>query len=152
MMFGTVLNIFKNASAFLQNGVSPPNTSIENKKIMEDENHFASKKLFIVFTSLIALLFFYFSNVIVLFFLQHSPEVITSFVTMFSKCMEILSVIIASYLGCQAIVDLRYNSSSSASVQGNFETIKQTIEKKYIIDCDDANSPKIKPFSAIAID
>jgi hypothetical protein len=120
-MKDNIINIIKSATAFLQNGVAPPNVSSEYKKALEDENHFASKKFFIVFTAAILLAFFYFSSIIILFFIPHLPEIVTGFVTMFTKTIEILAVIIAFYTTGQAAVDLRYNSQSNASTEGVIE-------------------------------
>ena len=41
------------------------------------------------------------------------------FVTIFSKSIEILSIIIATYVGAQAVVDLKYGSLSNASIEGS---------------------------------
>jgi len=120
-MKDNIINIIKSATAFLQNGVAPPNVSSGYKKALEDENHFASKKFFIVFTAAILLAFFYFSSIIILFFIPHLPEIVTGFVTMFTKTIEILAVIIAFYTTGQAAVDLRYNSQSNASTEGVLE-------------------------------
>jgi hypothetical protein len=120
-MKDNIINIIKSATAFLQNGVAPPNVSPEYKKALEDENHFASKKFFIVFTAAMLLAFFYFSSIIILFFIPHLPEIVTGFVTMFTKTIEILAVIIAFYTTGQAAVDIKYNSSSNASTEGLLE-------------------------------
>jgi hypothetical protein len=45
-------------------------------------------------------------------------------VTIFTKTIEVLAVIIAAYLGVQAVVDLKYGSSSNVS----YDTLK-SIEK-----------------------
>ena len=49
-------------------------------------------------------------------------EYITGYVTMFSKCMEIFAVIIASYIGIQGFVDLKYNSNSNTSLESKTVT------------------------------
>lgn len=59
----------------------------------------------------------YYSSVAILLAIK-MPEHVTAFVTLFSKTIEIFAVIIASYLGVQAVVDLKYNSSSNAEVLG----------------------------------
>ena len=89
-----------------------------------------SKKFYIVLTSVIILAFFYFSSVAIMFLMPHNaPEFVSGFVTIFSKTIEILAVIIASYVGAQAAVDLKYGSGSNASLEGttHTETIKQEI-------------------------
>jgi hypothetical protein len=116
--YNTIKDVAQNAFSFLQTGVSPKNCPPKYKKIYEDQNHFKSKKFFIVFTASVFLAFFYFSSILILFFIPHLPEVVAGFVTMFSKTIEILAVIIAFYTTGQAAVDLKYNSSSNAEVIG----------------------------------
>jgi hypothetical protein len=45
--------------------------------------------------------------------------------------MELFAIIVATYIGAQGMVDLRYNSQSSAALEGNLErkdiNIKQEI-------------------------
>ena len=57
---------------------------------------------------------------------------ISGYVTIFTKTIEILAIIIAAYLGVQAVVDLKYNSSSNQS----FDIVKsiEQIDKKIIIE------------------
>jgi hypothetical protein len=118
-MWKNVTDIAKTAAAFLQYGKAPPNISPEKSKEIEDMSHFSSKKFFIVFSSIFILAFFYFSSVFVLFILPHHDPIIVGFTTLFSKTIEILSIIIAAYLGVQAFVDLKYNSASSTSLTGS---------------------------------
>jgi hypothetical protein len=94
---------------------------------MEDTNHLSSKKFFIIFTSVLMLAALYYSSVAILLAIK-MPEHVSAFVTLFTKTIEIFAIIIASYLGVQAVVDLKYNSSSNASIQG--EVI---VEKKEVI-------------------
>jgi hypothetical protein len=68
------------------------------------------------------LAFFYFSSVFILFAMPDKAEYITGYVTMFSKCMEIFAVIIASYIGIQGFVDLKYNSNSNTSLESKTVT------------------------------
>ena len=126
-MFQSLVNIARTAAAFLQNGKAPPNTPARLEKRLEDTNHLSSKKFYIIFTSVLMLGVLYYSSVAILLAIQ-MPEHVSAFVTMFSKTMEIFAIIIASYLGVQAAVDLKYNSSSNAEVSG--ETI---VEKKEVI-------------------
>jgi hypothetical protein len=116
-MWQNLVNIVQSASAFLQNGKAPPNTPARLEKQMEDTNHLASKKFFIIFTSVLMLGALYYSSVFILLAIK-MPEHITAFVTLFSKTIEIFAIIIASYLGVEAVVDLKYNSSSNAEVLG----------------------------------
>jgi hypothetical protein len=116
-MWQSVVNIVQSAGAFLQNGKSPPNTPARLEKQMEDTNHLSSKKFFIIFTSVLMLGALYYSSVAILLSIQ-MPEHVSAFVTLFTKTIEIFAIIIASYLGVEAVVDLKYNSSSNAEVIG----------------------------------
>ena len=93
---------------------------------MEETNHLSSKKFFIIFTSVLMLAVLYYSSVVILLSIK-MPEHVAAFVTIFSKTIEIFAIIIASYLGVQAAVDLKYNSSSDATIEGNIEVIKEEI-------------------------
>jgi hypothetical protein len=126
-MWHNLVNVVQSAGAFLQNGKAPPNTPARLKHEMEDKNHLASKKFFIIFTSVLMLGALYYSSVAILLAIE-MPEHITAFVTLFSKTIEIFAIIIASYLGVQAAVDLKYNSSSNAEVIGEI-----IVEKKEVI-------------------
>lgn len=126
-MLNDLINIVKTGAAFLQTGVAPPNTPQNLKQVMEKENHLSSKKFFIIFTSILMLAIVYYSSVSILWIIPKLPEIISAYVTIFTKTMEIFAVIIATYLGTQAAVDLKYNSSSNAGVQGNFDVIKEDI-------------------------
>jgi hypothetical protein len=53
---------------------------------------------------------------------HNAPEFVSGFVTLFSKTIEILAVVIASYVGAQAVVDLKYASNSNASLAGTTYT------------------------------
>jgi len=123
-MWQNLTNIAKSATAFLQNGVAPPNTPARLEKKLEDTNHLASKKFFIIFTSVLMLAALYYSSVAILLAIE-MPEHVTAFVTLFSKTIEIFAIIIASYLGVQAAVDLKYSSASNAEVIGEI-----IVEKK----------------------
>lgn len=110
--------------SYLSSNRVPPNTAIERHKELRSTNHMESKKFYIVLTSVFILAFFYFGSVGLIFLIPAGPEIISGFVTMFSKTIEILSIIIASYVGAQAVVDLKYGSSSSATLEGTTRTEK----------------------------
>jgi hypothetical protein len=129
-MMQLIKNAAMTAVSFLSSNHVPPNTKAEDFKRLKSTNHMESKKFYIVLTSVAILAFFYFSSIGLLFFLPtNAPEFISGFVTIFSKTIEILAVIIASYVGAQAVVDLKYNSASEASLKGTTKTeqIKQEI-------------------------
>jgi len=124
-----MMNWFKSALAFLSNNKVPPNSSIELREAMKKENHFASKKFFIAVTAFIGLLFFYFSSVGVLFVLPNdNRDMVEGYVTIFTKTIEVLAIIIAAYLGVQAAVDFRYASNSNVSKEV-IKSIEQIDEK-----------------------
>jgi hypothetical protein len=125
-MLNNLINIARSASAFLQNGKAPPNTPEYLKRKMEETNHLSSKKFFIIFTSVLMLAALYYSSVAMLLVIK-MPEHVGAFVTLFTKTAEIFAVITASYLGVEAIVDLKYNSSSNAGIQENIDIVKEEI-------------------------
>jgi hypothetical protein len=128
-MINWIKNTFKSATAFLSNSKVPPNTSIELREAMKKENHFASKKFFIAVTAFLGLLFFYFSSVAVLFFLpSDNRDMVSGYVTIFTKTIEVLAIIIAAYLGVQTLADFSYNSSSNHSYEVS-KSIEQIDEK-----------------------
>jgi len=128
-MWQNIVNAFSSASAFLTNGKAPPNTPPELQKVMEDTNHLSSKKFFIVMTSLLILVTMFFVAVAILFFIPRDHDiVVTTYATIFTKIMEQVALVISVYLGAQGLVDLRFNSSSNASVQGTAQT--ETIDEQ----------------------
>lgn len=120
-MWQNIVNVVQSAGAFLQNGKAPPNTPARLETQMEDTNHLSSKKFFIIFSAAIGLVTIYFISVGILFFIPRTAELIAAYTTIFTKMMEIFAVIVATYLGAQGMVDLRYNSQSSASLDGQVE-------------------------------
>jgi len=126
-MWQNIVNIVQSAGAFLSNDKAPPNTPARLEQQLEDTNHLASKKFFVIFSAAIALITIYFASVGILFFIPRTPELIVSYTTIFSKMMEIFAVIVATYLGAQGIVDLKYNSSSNVSLEGEVEVYEEIL-------------------------
>ena len=117
-MFKNAKNIALTALSFLRSDKAPPNVSPDRAKRLKNLNHLESSKFYIVFTSVVILAFFYFSTIGFMFLIPSAPpEYITGFVTIFSKTIEILAIIIASYVGAEMVVDLKYGSNSSASLE-----------------------------------
>lgn len=114
-----ITDVLKTAASFLQQGVAPPNTPPEQVEELANTNHLASKKFFLAISGFIILGIFYAVSVAVLFLMADNSSAVSSYTTMFTKTMEVFATIMACYLGGQALVDLRYSSSSSASMQGN---------------------------------
>jgi len=128
-MFSNIKNIFLNASSFLQSNVVPPKTPLHLEEELGTINFLKSKKFFIVFTSILIICFFYFSSIGILFLLPNMPEKITGFVTLFSKTIELFTLVVGFYLGVQTILDYKVNSSTStnynASTTSNTNVIKE---------------------------
>jgi hypothetical protein len=118
-MIAGISNILKSAASFLSSNMVPPGTPVELQDSLRRENHFKSKKFFLAFSSFIGLLIFYFTSVGILFLLPSKNELIAGYVTIFTKTIEILAIIVASYIGIQAVVDLKYGSLSST----NFDAV-----------------------------
>lgn len=114
-MWEAVTNIAKNAASFLSSNRVPPGTPVELQNSLRKENHFKSKKFFLAFTSFIGLLAFYLLSVAILFMLPAQNELIAGYVTIFTKTIEIVAIIVASYIGVQAAIDFKYGSDSNVS-------------------------------------
>jgi len=125
-MWQNIRNIANNAAAFLSSNKVPPGTPIELQKTLRNENHFKSKKFFLAFTSFIGLLAFYLLSVAILFLLPSQNDLISGYVTIFTKTIEIVAIIVASYIGVQAAIDLKYGSDSNVS----FESILTSEERE----------------------
>ena len=131
-MWQNVVDIVKTAGAFLTSDKAPPNTPARLEQQMEDTNHLTSKKFFIIFSSIFMLAFIFYTSVGLLWIIPRSPEIVTAFVTIFTKVIEIFGVIISVYLSAQGIVDLKYNSSSNAGIQGEVEVKDVNINEQIL--------------------
>jgi hypothetical protein len=118
--------LLQSVTAFISSGV-PPNTPEKEVERLQSINHMESKKFFACFVSVAILTFFYFSTLGIMFLLPNTPELITGYVTVFTKTAEILAIVIASYVGAQAAVDLKYSSSSNTALQSSSQNIKEHI-------------------------
>jgi hypothetical protein len=131
-MWNRIKNTFYTATSFLQTGVAPPNAPIRYKEDLSKINFFSSKKFFIVFSSILLLMFFYLTSVGILFLTSFFPTITEPYVTIFVESVKIFAIIISVYLGLQASIDFKYNSSSNQS----YETTKsiEQIDEKVIIE------------------
>jgi len=131
-MWNRIKNTFYTATSFLQTGVAPPNAPIRYREDLSKINFLSSKKFFIVFSSILLLMFFYLTSVGILFLTSFFPTITDSYVTIFVESVKIFAIIISVYLGLQASIDFKYNSSSSQS----YETTKsiEQIDEKVIIE------------------
>lgn len=141
-------NIAKTAAAFLQYGVAPPNAPEAHKKKLQNTNHLTSKKFFLTFSGFVILILFFIMNIAILYSMNRYPLLLSTYTIIFTKTIEVFATIMAVYIGGQAIVDLKYNSSSEASANYVVEqtsiyqkiehTEKATIEKEddYTLEID----------------
>ena len=132
-MIGILKNLTQSAAAFLTSGSAPPNTPPEQVDRLKSVNHMESKKFFACAIATVVLCLFYFISVGLMVVLPPVPEMITGFVTIFTKTTEILAIILGSYVGAQAVVDLKYNSSSSTVLENKTETINENINEVTVI-------------------
>jgi hypothetical protein len=131
-MWNRIKNTFYTATSFLQTGVAPPNAPIRYREDLSKINFLSSKKFFIVFSSILLLMFFYLTSVGILFLTSFFPTITEPYVTIFVESVKIFAIIISVYLGLQASIDFKYNSSSNQS----YETTKsiEQIDEKVIIE------------------
>jgi hypothetical protein len=122
-MIQAIKNTAISVVSYLSGNMAAPNTPLNDIERMKAINHMASSKFYIVFTSVVILAFFYFASLGIMFFIPQNPDFIAGFVTIFSKTIEILAIIIGSYVGAQVVVDLKYGSSSIASIESANESI-----------------------------
>lgn len=115
-MWNSITNIAKNAASFLTSNRVPPGTPLQYQESLRQENHFKSKKFFLAFSSFIGLLAFYLLSVGILFLLPAKNELIAGYVTIFTKTIEIVAIIVASYIGVQAAIDFKYGSTSNTNL------------------------------------
>lgn len=112
-MWGFITHAAKSAASFLSSNKVPPGTPVELQNCLRQENHFKSKKFFLAFSSFVGLLAFYLLSVGILFLLPPHNELIAGYVTIFTKTIEIVAIIVASYIGVQAAIDFKYGSTSN---------------------------------------
>lgn len=135
-MIKNIKDIFKNAASFLESGKAPEGTPEPYIEELQGINFLRSKKFFITFTSIATLLLFFGISVVILFLTSHSPVLTTPFVTMFIEVLKVLTIIIASYLGLQTVLDFKWNTLSNTELQGtqnfNYDKVDQKIVEEYI--------------------
>jgi hypothetical protein len=115
-MWQNIKHIASNAAAFLSSSKIPPGTPLEFQESLRNQNHFKSKKFFLALSSFIGLLAFYLLSVGILFLLPSRNELIAGYVTIFTKTIEIVAIIVASYIGVQAAIDFKYGSTSNTNL------------------------------------
>lgn len=122
-------------AAMLSNNKIPPNTPPQYVEEMKSINFLRSKKFFVVFTSVLMLVVFYGISVFILFLTAPIPSITTPFVTIFVETIKIFAIIISAYLGLQAAIDFKYNSSSNVDLKSEYsyseEKVNQTLIEYY---------------------
>lgn len=128
-MISSIINVVRNAAAFLSSNKVPPGTPYNLRNELRRTNHFSSKKFFIAWTSFVGVLLFYCASVVVLFFIPQDQGIVSGYITIFTKTIEVVAIIIAAYLGVQAAIDFKYGSSSNVSndTSTNIEDVEQRI-------------------------
>jgi hypothetical protein len=148
-MWANLKNIANNAASFLSSNKVPPGTPIELQSSLRNENHFKSKKFFLAFSSFIGLLAFYLLSVSILFLLPTKNELIAGYVTIFTKTIEIIAIIVAVYIGTQATIDFKYGSTSNTnldSVLTSEQREEKIIEEQTIVYAEKyKNDPSYAP-------
>ena len=129
-MWNNAINLFKTVTSFLSSKKVPPGTPANLQEQMKKQNHLASKKFFIAFTSFLGVLFFYFVSVAVLFFIPTQNEIITGYVQIFTKTIEVIAIIVAAYLGVQTVADFQFSSSSNTHLESNLTATEKIIEEE----------------------
>lgn len=152
-MWDKTVDFVKSAAAMLQSGKVPPNTPAKYDEELGAINFLRSKKFFMVFFSILILLVFASIGVFVLFLTAPLPNLTLPYVTMFTKIIEILAIIIGTFLAAQTSVDLKYGSSSNVNLSGDQSYQKiESFDTKRIIREGEGEAPEIKPFGVIAVD
>lgn len=131
-MWNKITEIAKTAAAMLHSGQVPPNTPTQYKEEMGSINFLASKKFFVVFTSVIMLLVFYAASIVVLFLTAPLPTITAAFVTIFVETIKIFAIIISAYLGLQAALDFKFNSNSNTEYVAENTCITEKVDQKIV--------------------
>jgi len=132
-MWNRITEIAKTAAAMLQSGTAPPNTPAQYKEELGEINFFRSKKFFMVFFAVILLVGFGSLGIFGLFLTAAVPVITVPYVTLVSKILDMLAIIIGIWLGAQTTLDFKYNSNSSVDLKGenSYQNITETLEEKH---------------------
>lgn len=131
-MWERITLIGQSLAAMLSHDKVPPNTPPEYIDEMKSINFLRSKKFFMVFTSILMLLGFYCISVFILFLTAPLPTITTPFVTIFVETIKIFAIIISAYLGLQAAIDFKYNSSSNVDLNSEVKYAKEEVQQTII--------------------
>jgi hypothetical protein len=131
-MWDKLTIIGQSLAAMISHDKAPPNTPPEYIDEMKSINFLTSKKFFVVFTSIIMLIGFYIASVFILFLTASLPIITTPFVTIFVETIKIFAIIISAYLGLQAAIDFKYNSSSNVNLNSEIKYAKEEVQQTII--------------------
>ena len=131
-MWDRISLIGRSLAAMLSHDKAPPNTPPEYIQEMKSINFLRSKKFFVVFTSILMLILFYGVSVFILFLTAPLPTITSSFVTIFVETIKIFAIIISAYLGLQAAIDFKYNTSSNVESKGEISYVKEEVQETII--------------------
>jgi hypothetical protein len=131
-MWDKLTIIGQSVAAMLSHDKVPPNTPPEYIDDMKSINFLRSKKFFVVFTSILMLIAFYSVSVFILFLTATVPTITTPFVTIFVETIKIFAIIISAYLGLQAAIDFKYNTSSNVDLKNEIKYAKEEVQETII--------------------
>ena len=132
-MWNKITETFQSAASFLSSSKVPPNTPIQYREELKKVNFFASRKFFIVFSSIVLLMAFYLVSVGILFLTVKFPTITDSYVIIFVESIKIFAIIISAYLGLQAAIDFKYSGGNTHVSSETVKSIEQ-IEQKIITE------------------
>jgi len=107
-MIKKLIGFTRQITFWFRPGKVPPSSEGTAFEGLDGEiNHFRSRKFAVAFSSVLILAFFYFSSATILIFLvpPDASDLIMGFVELFSRTIEILSLIVIFYTSAQAAVD-----------------------------------------------
>jgi hypothetical protein len=131
-MIDKISVIWQSLAAMLSHDKVPPNTPPEYVEEMKSINFLRSKKFFVVASSVLMLIAFYAISVFILFLTAPLPTITTPFVTLFVETIKIFAIIISAYLGLQAAIDFKYNSSSNTNLNSEISYAKEEVQQTII--------------------
>lgn len=131
-MWEKVLNIGRTAESFLRTDKAPPGTPTKYIDEMKATTFLASKKFFVVFSSVILIALYFGVSVFILFLTAPLPTITAPFVMIFCETIKIFAIIISSYLGIQAALDFKMNSSTSTNLSAQRIDSTEEVNEKII--------------------
>lgn len=135
-MWDKITDIAKTAAAMLSSNKVPPGAPPEQEEELKRISFLKSRKFFIVFSSVFIIAGYFLTGVFILFMTAAFPAIIEPYVTIFVEILKVFTIIIASYLGLQTMLDFRYNSET-----------KTELNKTTVIEDKPLNGPKEEDYT-----